>query len=189
LFTVFVGFVNQMITSPNHAFIGYDRSLVKILCPMRLMDEKRVVLIRYSWTHACADKASLGALLCKMMIDISDNLKPIVLKLKAEQQISQILEALDKIVSSLPDFNTVDPEVSKFVSRYAGKGITNENYEDGVIALLMTLEKKVKSWTPEFREAWIFLFASIHLHFVNKVRSEPSLDRMLQRRNNFQHEK
>jgi hypothetical protein len=155
---------------------------------MKLMDEKRQVLIKHSWKYATGDKG-FGSVLCKMMIDVSSDLKPVVTLLRTKDQMSQVLETLNKIVISLPDFTTTEPEVIAFASRFSGSGITNERYEAGVIALLMTLEKKVKAWTPEFREAWIFLFASIHLHFVKKVCFEPRLAKLLQRKNNLQHEK
>jgi hypothetical protein len=156
---------------------------------MRLMDEKRVILIKHSWSYVVSDRSGFGSLLCKMIINLSADLKPIVRQLRAEHQIQNILETLDKIVLSLPDFSTTEPEVITFVARYSEKRITNENYELGVIALLMCLQKKVRSWTPEFHEAWIFLFASIHVHFVDKVGTDPRLTRLLERKNNFQNEK
>jgi hypothetical protein len=152
------------------------------------MDEKRLVLIKHSWKYATGEKGFESAL-CKMMIDVSSDLKPVVSFLRTEGQMSQVLETLDKVVVSLPDFTTTETDVIAFASRFSGKGITNERYEAGVIALLMTLEKKVKAWTPEFREAWIFLFASIHLHFVKKICVEPRVAKLLQRKNNLQHEK
>jgi hypothetical protein len=156
---------------------------------MKLLDEKRVVLIKHSWNYATSDKGGFGNSLCKMVVDISNDLKPLVKQLQAESQIRQIIYTVDKIVDSLPDFATIEAEVIAFVTQFSSKHITNEKYEVGVIALMMTLEKKVKSWTPEFREAWIFLFASIHLHFYNKVRVNLNLEKLIQRKKQLTNEK
>jgi hypothetical protein len=173
-----------MITSSATVSLVNDRSLFKFFA-MKLMDEKRVILIKHSWNNAIADKTVFASLLSKIAIELSKDLKPIVRQLQGEHQMMHILEMLNTIVIALPDFGAAEPEVLMFVSRYSKKGITNDNYEIGVIALLMTLEKKVKAWTPEFREAWIFLFASIHLRFADKIRARPRFDRLIQLKNNL----
>jgi hypothetical protein len=152
---------------------------------MKLMDDKRVILIKDTWSTAFIDKAALADGLYKMMVIISEDLKPIAKQLRANSEIDHMLETINEIVWSLPDFNSSETAIKGLITLHASKGISNETYESGVIALLMILEKKVKRWTPECREAWIFLFASIHLHFATKLRTEPRLEKLLQRKTNL----
>jgi hypothetical protein len=53
---------------------------------------------------------------------------------------------------------------------YSDRGITRAFYDSLLVAFLISLEKKIgRRWTAEIREAWIFTFASVHMHLIGQL--------------------
>ena len=149
---------------------------------MQMMDEKQILVVKHSWSYVVGHKEEFCDSLCKHIIFLEAELAPLITTLKSDDKIAGIIDTIHTIVLSLPDFRQAEKEVLTFAAECSHKSITQEVYETGVVALIMTLEKKVTNWDPEFSEAWIFLFASLHLHFIEKLKVDPMLERLRRRK-------
>jgi hemoglobin-like flavoprotein len=139
------------------------------------MNEKQVLIVKHSWSCVVNQLDETNALFCKNLLRLLPDIKPILKKRNKEKGVNEIKGAVNRIVTTLPDFSKVETETRMMQKEFQDLGITRSNYETALFAFLMTLEKKTsKIWCNEASDSWVFVFASIAQH-IRRQKLRPIL--------------
>ncbi len=131
------------------------------------MTEKQVLIVKHSWSYVANQLDDTSALFCKNLFRLLPDLKPILKKRDQEKGANEIMDTVNRIVTTLPDFSKVEKEIRIMQTEYANLGITPSDYDSALFAFLMTLEKKTsKIWSNEARDSWVFAFASVRQYLI-----------------------
>lgn len=142
-----------------------------------MMTEKQILLIKHSWSYVAAQTEDLAYSIAKKLSKHMPELRSQLKELTDNEQV-QIMSALNHLVVSLPAFQKADQKIFHLLADHVDKGITREFYDAGLTSFLMTMEKKLgAAWTKDMYEAWIILFASVHLHLLSHFQLPPLLMR------------
>jgi hemoglobin-like flavoprotein len=142
------------------------------------MTEKQVLLVKHSWSYVTGQLDDLYPIFNKKLGHLCPELKPLLKRLNKEKRLAIIMTAINHMVAALPDLQKAEKQLLLALAEYSDLDISRSYYESALIAFLMTLEKKLgKNWTEEIRDAWIFIFASMHQHLLRQLQLPAVLSR------------
>lgn len=125
------------------------------------MTERQMLIVKHSWSYVANQLDDTHALFIKNLLHLLPHLEPILKKINQERESNEIMEIINHLVITLPDFSKVENEIRTVLIEYTDLGITPSGYDSALLAFLMTLEEKAPNvWSNEAREAWVFAFAS-----------------------------
>lgn len=126
------------------------------------MTEKQVLLIKYSWSYVAGQLDRLTNMVERQLIRQSPPSKLLAAALENRKALPHLIESIHRIVVFLPDLSDMKREVAATLREYRDFDVSEEQFEDAVVAFVTALEKKLHdAYTRDIGEAWVFLFATI----------------------------
>jgi hypothetical protein len=132
------------------------------------MTEKQILLVRQSWEQVAGQREKTAALFSKKLELVTGQRLP--LKKVWPEAFYDIIVTLHHLVISLPEVHKAENTIMHLLQRCKREGMTAADYNNALVAFLLTLEKKLgRNWSPEVRDSWVFVLASTYHQLTRKL--------------------
>ena len=119
------------------------------------MKREQIELVRSSWRELLPIADSAMQLFYRRLFEIDPGLERHFAAVDMDRQRAKLLSALDAVVGSLDDFDSLRPKLDALGKRHVGYGASREHYDSVGEALLWTLQQGLgAAWNESACEAW-----------------------------------
>ncbi len=126
------------------------------------MTPKQIEIIRETWQKVVPIGDVATELFYSRLFEIDPSVRPLFSKADLPLQRRKLLQALNAVIESIENLETVVPTLQDLGRRHVGYGVKDAQYDSVGGALLWTLEKGLgEAWSEEAAEAWASAYALI----------------------------
>ena len=126
------------------------------------MTPKQIELIEMSWQKVGPIAETAAILFYERLFELDPDLEDLFKSTPMERQRANLVQALDRVVKGLADFEAVQGELKALGRRHAAYGVLAAHYSTVGAALIWTLERGLADiWTAELRNAWTAAYVAI----------------------------
>jgi hemoglobin-like flavoprotein len=118
------------------------------------MTPEQIALVKTTWSQVVPIKDKAAELFYGKLFELDPAVKPLFKSDMAEQG-RKLTQALNTVVNSLDNLDSLVPNIQDMGRRHAAYGVTPEHYDTVGTALLWTLEAGLgAAFTGEVKAAW-----------------------------------
>ena len=126
------------------------------------MTPKQIEIIRETWQKVVPIGDVATELFYSRLFEIDPSVRPLFSKVDLPLQRRKLLQALNSVIESIENLESVVPTLQDLGRRHVGYGVKDAQYDSVGGALLWTLEKGLgEAWSEEAAEAWASAYALI----------------------------
>ena len=134
----------------------------------------QISLVKETWTKVVPIADAAANLFYSRLFEINPQLAPMFAGADMPQQRKKLVKAINLVVISLEQFETLVPMISEMGQRHVSYGVEDAHYDQVGAALLWTLQTGLEDgWSDEAEQAWAMayqLLANTMITGANEVK-------------------
>lgn len=123
------------------------------------LNATQISLIKETWAKVVPIADAAASLFYSRLFEINPELAPMFEGSDMPQQRKKLVKAINLVVVSLEQFETLVPMISEMGQRHVTYGVEDAHYDQVGAALLWTLQTGLEDdWSDEAEQAWTMAY-------------------------------